>query len=278
VPRTEVPGPPDALVRLIPLLKGPAGRDDDATLSSDGSRVRFRVSGVEAPVSGGILDLLGSSFQPTFAQRLLDSRPAAWLYDRVRDRLAPSLGLPRFAEEVARVEKRLALAPGDLVLDVACGHGNFTVELARLASPGLVIGLDIARSMLDRAADRTRRVGLPNVALVRADALALPFADGSFARVNCAGGLHQLPDLEGAVRELARVMTPGGRVTLSGFARPGDPRAGGVRERLGRGPGLHVVSLDGLSDTLARNGFEEIGAEMSGPTMGYAWARLGSVR
>jgi SAM-dependent methyltransferase len=273
VPTIDTSNSSDALVQLTALLKGPAGPDDEATLSPDGQRVRFRISGVEAPLSGGILDLLSRSFQPTFTQRLLDSRPSAWLYDRVRDRLAVPMGLPRFAEEVARVEQRLALAPGDAVLDVACGHGNFTVEIARRVSPGLVVGLDIARSMLDRAADRIRRAGLRNAALLRADALALPFVDASFARVNCAGGLHQLPDLERAVRELARVVSPGGRVALSGFARPGDPRAGGVRERLGRSPGLHVVSLEALSETLGRNGFEEIGAEMSGATMGYAWAR-----
>jgi hypothetical protein len=88
-----------------------------------------------------------------------------------------------------------------------------------------------------------------------------------------AGGSHLLPDLGRSVAELARVVAPGGRVALSGFARPDDAAPGGTRERLAREPALHVLSLDGLRRTLAGAGFEDARSEMSGPSMGYAWAR-----
>lgn len=262
-----------ALARLLPLLRPPGGGPGEAALAEGGARLRFGPDGPGARIEGGFVDLLGGGFAPTFTQRLLDTRVSAWAYDRTRDALAPVLGLPRFPDEVARMAERLALAPGDVVLDVACGHGNFTVEIARrVGLQGLVVGLDIAGAMLARAARRVRDAGLANVVLLRADALALPFADGSLARVNCAGGLHQLPDLGRAVSELARVAAPGARVALSGFARPSDARPRGLRARLGRGAALHVVSLDTLATDLAKAGFEGVATETAGPAMGYAWA------
>ena len=267
-----------ALDRLLPLLRSPGGGPGRALLEADSTRIRFVSLRLEAPIRGGVIDLLGGAFAPTFTQRLLDTRLSAWAYDRSRNALAPALGLPRFEEEVSRLADRLALGEGDVVLDVACGHGNFTVEIARRVGPsGLVIGLDIARRMLDRAARRVRDAGLENVVLLRADALALPFADGVLNRVNCAGGLHQLPDLTRAVAELARVTAPGAHVALSGFARPHDAQPSGLRARLGRGPALHVVSLDGLLRTLEDAGFVEARSAMAGATMGYAWAHRGQL-
>ena len=96
------------------------------------------------------------------------------------------------------------------MLDLACGRGNFTVELARRVGPsGLVLGVDIARAMLARAAARVERARLTNVLLVRGDALALPIRAASLARLNCSGGLHQLSDLARALAEIARVAALG---------------------------------------------------------------------
>ena len=226
----------------------------------------------DARLENGVLDLLGDSFAPTATQRMLDTRFTAWFYDRTRDALAPLTGMPGFAREAQNLADRLALAPGDTVLDVACGHGNFTVELARrVGASGLVIGLDIAASMLARAAQRVERAGLTNVLLVRSDALALPIADRAFAKVNCSGGLHQLPDLPRALSELARVAAPGAHLTVSGFAESGEGSAG-WRAWLRRRLALHVVPLAPLARDLARAGFEEVRTEIAGP-VGYAWGR-----
>ncbi len=84
-------------------------------------------------------------------------------------------------------------------LDLSCGPGAFVRALAA-ASPGhLVVGLDISRAMLDVAAQRTS--GYTNVVLVRGDAHALPFIDGSFGGVNNAGALHAYDDPELVFRE-----------------------------------------------------------------------------
>ncbi|HSJ95872.1 MAG TPA: methyltransferase domain-containing protein, partial [Myxococcota bacterium] len=149
---------------------------------------------------------------------------------------------------------------------------NFTVELARRVGPeGLVIGLDISAAMLARAAARVRRAGLDNVLLVRGDALALPFADGAFAKVNCSGGLHQMPDLARALAEMERVIAPGGRLAASTFAQAGaQPR--GWRALAARRLALHFVPERRLAGAIAEVGFSGVETEMAGPWFAYVAA------
>jgi len=226
-----------------------------------------------ALVRDGVLDLLGTSFAPTFTQRTLDTALTAWLYDSLRDRFTGAIGMPDFRSEVRAVAERLDLAKGEAVLDVACGQGNFTVELARRVGPdGFVVGLDIAASMLARAASRVRRERLDNVLLVRGDALALPFVDAAFAKLNCSGGLHQMPDLGHALGEMARVTKPGGRFTGSSFARSGAGESG-LRGWLWRRMQLHFVPIERLEREVAAAGFADVEAELAGRFIGYAWGR-----
>lgn len=221
----------------------------------------------------GVLDLLDARFAPTFTQRTLDTAATAWLYDRVRDALMPRFGLPDFASESRAVAERLALAPGAVVLDVACGHGNFSVDLARPVGPdGLVVGLDIASSMLRRAAARVRSAGLTNVLLVRGDALALPFRAGVFDAVNCSGGLHQMPDLARALAEMARVAKPGAHFAASGFARSGADESG-VRGWLWRRFALHFIPVTTLASAIEAAGFEDTRTQIEGSAFAYASAR-----
>ena len=221
----------------------------------------------------GVLDLLDDRFAPTFTQRTLDTAATAWLYDRVRDALMPRFGLPDFETESRAVAERLALAPGAIVLDVACGHGNFSADLARRVGPdGLVVGLDIAGSMLQRAAARVRRAGLANVLLVRGDALALPFRPGVFDAVNCSGGLHQMPDLARALGEMARVARPGAHFAASGFARSGAEESG-LRGWLWRRFALHFIPVATLARAIDAAGFEDTQTQIEGAAFAYASAR-----
>src|SRR5262245_8766481 len=246
-----------ALERAVGLLRLPGAPDRPPELLPEGAGIRDPASGRAFPQSGGVLDLLGR-FEATPTQRMLDTRLSAWLYDRSRDALAPAIGMPDFATEVDELAERLALAPGDVVLDVACGHGNFTEAIARRVGPGgLVVGLDIAASMLARAARRIARAGLANVLLVRGDALALPFAARAFPKLNCSGGLHQLPDLPRALAEMARVVASGGRFAASGFAAAGE-EAGSGRGWLRRRLALHVVPLAPLARDAGAAGFDAV--------------------
>ena len=102
-----------------------------------------------------------------------------------------------------------AVGIGHTVLDVACGTGVVAAAAVERVGPsGAVTGVDINPGMIAVAA-RTR-----GVRWAQADAARLPFPDGGFDRVLCQAGLQFVPDRLGALREMRRVLRPGGRVAL----------------------------------------------------------------
>jgi demethylmenaquinone methyltransferase/2-methoxy-6-polyprenyl-1,4-benzoquinol methylase len=105
----------------------------------------------------------------------------------------------------------LRLEPGERVLDLAAGTAVSTVELA--GAGARAVAVDFSLGML-RAG---RRRAVPKVA---GDALALPFADGSFDAATISFGLRNVADPDAALRELARVTRPGGRLVVCEFSRP----------------------------------------------------------
>ncbi|HZM84083.1 MAG TPA: demethylmenaquinone methyltransferase [Candidatus Limnocylindrales bacterium] len=107
----------------------------------------------------------------------------------------------------------LKLQPGELVLDMGAGTGVSTQELAKSGAD--VIGVDISLGML--AVGRRVR---PEVKLVAADALALPFADKTFDAVTASFVLRNVANTPAALRELARVTKPGGRMVICEFSHP----------------------------------------------------------
>lgn len=116
------------------------------------------------------------------------------------------------------VAKTLALAdpqPGERVLDVACGSGEVTRRAAQLVGPaGRVVGLDLSPEMLAVARSVNGRDGGAAIEWREAPADALPFADGSFDVVTCQLGLMFFPDRVAALKEMRRVLAPGGRLAL----------------------------------------------------------------
>lgn len=254
------------LARAAPLLRLPGSSDRAPEVLPDGSGLRCPVTGQTYVYHGGILDLLPGTQAKTFTQQALDTPFTAWAYDRFREAITRALNSPDFAVEVAMAQSTLQAQPDDVILDLACGQGNFTVEWAKRVGPaGLVIGLDYSWPMLQRAAYHANRWGLDNVLLIHGDAHHLPFADGALAKVNCSGGFHQFPNLPQALREIARVSAQGGVLTASTFAQgPNDPYAG-LKGRLKRRFDLHFVPLAELGENLRAHGYA-----------GYEWALPGS--
>ena len=124
-----------------------------------------------------------------------------------------------------------ALRPGERVLDVATGTGRLAFGAAARVGPGgEVVGLDPSAEMLARARRAGAARGGARLTWVQADAEALPFADGTFDAVTIGFGLRNLPDVAAALRELARVAAPGGRVVILEIATP----SGGVSALLFR--------------------------------------------
>ncbi|MGH2934494.1 MAG: class I SAM-dependent methyltransferase [Gaiellaceae bacterium] len=103
--------------------------------------------------------------------------------------------------------------PGDRVLDACCGTGDLAVA-ARLRGAD-VVGLDFSEAMLDRA--RGKR---GDVEWVRGDVLALPFDDGSFDAATVGFGVRNVDDLGAGLRELRRVLRPGGRLGILEITQP----------------------------------------------------------
>jgi demethylmenaquinone methyltransferase/2-methoxy-6-polyprenyl-1,4-benzoquinol methylase len=141
------------------------------------------------------------------------------MFDRIARRYDLLNTLLSFGAD-ARWRRRAAqaAAPGrsGRALDVACGSGRLALELHRLAPGGLVVGLDFSARMLEVAVERA-----PGPRYVRGDALRLPFPEGTFEAITVAFGLRNLADPERGLREMLRVLRPGGRAVVLEFVRPG---------------------------------------------------------
>jgi demethylmenaquinone methyltransferase / 2-methoxy-6-polyprenyl-1,4-benzoquinol methylase len=107
---------------------------------------------------------------------------------------------------------------GARVLDVACGTGDLSLVLAR-AGAGAVVGLDFCRPMLEIARCKAEADG-QEIPFVEGDALRLPFEDESFDVVTIAFGLRNLAGVAEGLRELLRVLKPGGRAAVLEFSTP----------------------------------------------------------
>lgn len=262
------------LERAVPLLRLPTSPDRPPELLPDGSGLRCPATSKIYPYRNGVLDLLGDALEKTFAQHVLDTPFTAWVYDRFRAWITSALGVPDFPEEVAQVHQRLQARADDTILDLACGHGNFTVEWAKRVGPeGLLIGLDISAAMLARAVRHANRWGLANVLLIRGDAHHLPLADRCIHKVNCSGGFHQFPELPQALCEISRVSTKDAILTASTLSEgPDDPRAG-VKRWMKRRFELHFVPLAWLGEELAALGYTDYESSLPGGWFGYASAR-----
>ena len=104
------------------------------------------------------------------------------------------------------------LHPGLQLLDVGCGPGTITIDLAARVAPGDVIGIDAAGSPLEAARVDAAAADVGNVTFQVADAMALPFEDASFDVVHAHQVLQHVPDPVGMLREMRRVCRPGGLI------------------------------------------------------------------
>ncbi|MEZ5120121.1 MAG: ubiquinone/menaquinone biosynthesis methyltransferase [Solirubrobacterales bacterium] len=109
-----------------------------------------------------------------------------------------------------------AVGPGSRVLDVATGTGDLAIEAA--ARGAEVVGTDFSEAMLERA-----RAKAPGIAFEQGDALALRYPDGAFDAATVGFGARNFADLDQGLREMARVVRPGGRVVVLEITTPARP-------------------------------------------------------
>ncbi len=131
------------------------------------------------------------------------------------ERVNTLFSLGRDAYWRRRAVELAGVGPDDVVLDVACGTGDFA---RALLVPGsrMVSGCDFAHDMLALATGREPG----GIHFVEADALNLPFSDGSMTVASCAFGIRNFQDLDAGLGEMHRVLAPGGRAVILEFTRP----------------------------------------------------------
>jgi ubiquinone/menaquinone biosynthesis C-methylase UbiE len=154
-----------------------------------------------------------------------------------------------------RLREVLAPEPGERVLEIGPGTGYYTLDLAEWLGPdGAVEIFDIQQEMLDHTMRRVHDRGLSNVHPTEGDAQSLPFDDDSFDAAILTSTLGEIPDQDAALREINRVLKPGGRLVVGELF--GDP---------------HMVTLAALRRRAKAAGL--VFERHLGPKIGY-FARL----
>jgi ubiquinone/menaquinone biosynthesis C-methylase UbiE len=243
----------NALDRARPLLR-PAARETARTVD-------------------GYLDVLGPEAHdsPGIAQNFMLSSALPHVYERwwrpALGRVAKGAFGPGMNEEKRIARLLLALSPGDGVLDVGCGTGNFTRDFAKSVGPdGLVVGLDVSQTMLARAVNDTAAAGCDQVAYVRGDAADAPFLNASFDAVCCFAALNLFADPYAALDSLTRVLTPGGRLAIFTSVRGRSVPLRSFERVLQLQSGMKMFERDELTEALAERGFTNVRQRLTGMT------------
>jgi SAM-dependent methyltransferase len=241
-----------AVDRALPLLRSQEGKGAD----SSRGYLELRVP---------VLD------QPGPVQALMRSGIVSRVYERWwrpgLGRVAKGLLGPGMADEHRIARLLLALRPGDGVLDVACGPGNFSRDFARIVGDsGLVVGIDASEAMLEHAVRDARSTSFDNLVFVRGDAVELPFRDRTFDAVCCFAALHLFPEPFTALDHMCRVLTQGGRIALFTTCRGHSGPMRSFESLIGRQSGMRMFEQDEIVGALEERGFEEIRQRISGFT------------
>ncbi|WP_442601107.1 demethylmenaquinone methyltransferase [Paenibacillus sp. KN14-4R] len=117
--------------------------------------------------------------------------------------------------------KKMDVQPGDTAIDLCCGTCDWTLALANASGTGNIVGLDFSEKMLEVGRQKVFTSGLDRqIELVQGNAMSLPFEDNSFDYATIGFGLRNVPDLEQVLREMKRVVKPGGQVVCLELSKP----------------------------------------------------------
>ncbi len=224
----------------------------------------------EPNIATGFLDLSHEESDPkgadTVAQKLMVSAALPMIYERwwrpVWSRFGHGIFGPGMRDEYETALRLLSPEPGDVVLDVACGPGNFTRRFAAaVGQAGLAIGTDVSESMLARAiAENPPR----NTCFIRADALDLPFRDATIDACCCFAALNLFESPMEAIEEMHRVLKPGGKIALMTTCGSGFGPLIPIENTVGQFIGVRIFGREEIVTTLETLGFEHVSREIMG--------------
>ncbi|MBI3070606.1 MAG: class I SAM-dependent methyltransferase [Deltaproteobacteria bacterium] len=258
--------------RIVEVLR--CVRCDAEEVRLCGKGVQCGRCGVVFPIEDDVLDVRGDAGDRavTRAQRWFESALGSRGYAWARRTLSYAITGRSFDGEVEALLAHLPIPSHALVVDIACGPGNFTTAYARRNPETLFVGLDLSTAMLRCARAEAERSDLENVAWIAGDAQNLPFRRSSLLAVSSVGGFHMLPDLSKALSEIARTTKPGAAVAGGAFARIRS-RLAPLQSALATPAGLNPIDFDALGHTLCELGFEDYGSDGRRPVFQYFWAK-----
>jgi SAM-dependent methyltransferase len=208
----------------------------------------------------GYLDLLGEheAIGSGVSQRVFRGKALPRIYERFSRPVVAWLlfygGRLSAAGERQLTLDLLNISPGESILDVGCGTGDFTRAFAKAADGVFVVGLDASKTMLSVAVENG---GGENLAYVRADGCDLPFGDDEFDAVTTVGCIHLLTDPFKSLREMVRVARPGARIVIGSTWRRAE------KGRWGKG-GMVRFGCNELSDALEAQGCVDVSQQVYG--------------
>jgi SAM-dependent methyltransferase len=227
----------------------------------------------------GYVDLLGDGppERRTPALAAMRSKAVPMIYERWWRPVVRLVGGGAGIDGERRIAHRLlGVQSGQTVLDVACGPGNFTRSFAPLVGDdGLVIGFDESATMLAKAVEQDNP---GQIGYVRGDARALPFADGTFDAVGCFLALHLIPEPFRAVREMIRVLAPGGRIAIQAPYLPGGLLPRVVDRTVNASLGMRAFRRAEFTDVFTAAGLVDIEQRVTGLLQYVAASRAGLSR
>ena len=127
------------------------------------------------------------------------------------------LHIPRPGLSARRLARILELRPGERMLEIGPGIGVHALPVAAPLGPGVLEVLDIQQAMLYDLMRRAQRRGIQNIVPTQGDARQLPYSDDTFDGAYIITALGEIPETDRALRELRRVLKPGGRLVIGEF-------------------------------------------------------------
>lgn len=117
--------------------------------------------------------------------------------------------------------RKMDVQPGQSSLDLCCGTCDWTIALAKASGTGRTVGLDFSRNMLNIGQAKIDKLGMSErITLIQGNAMELPYPDNTFDFVTIGFGLRNVPDIVQVLREMKRVVKPGGKIVCLELSKP----------------------------------------------------------